>query len=849
MSTFLAKMAYNSQLKPLVGVAVLATLVLTGMLGIFTFSASQAVQANGHSATRSFSPMSVTPGGEATVTVTFANFEGPVGAVIETLPAGFAYKPMSSSINDDDFVVITGQEARFTILGTPQSLTYIVTASSVEASHDFSGAFLDGSRTSVAVGGATMLTVAAAATGGPNQPEAKPETQPGIKLSSQEPGAAVQITIAASAAVAIEPNQDITVDLGAFSVPWTIADSAINISSDAFDGSPSNVLVNGNRVTMTVPNVKANGDDQIESVMGNYTIRIKQSAGIRNAASGGEKTVRWVENSPNSDAAANKEAKATIQRVINLSMTHGTRGTMTTATFKGFSNGTTTVNLNGETLDEVTIEDNAGTLEIDTTSTKFLANRAGGNEITATDGSGNPQDASGRFTIDPKVVLDPQETSVSKMVTVKLSDWPVNNLITEVRIGATTSNPTTSRSTDGEGNAKFMVLVPPGVNRGSQTVKVTGTKGTMETAPSASAPLKVGVLSLTAQPAMVVPGQQITIQGTGFVANDSFESVNVGGIAVPVHPVVKASSSGDVVITIKIPSPRSGAGIGPGKRTISVSATGSNRVAEGEIEVPKAAIKLSPEISRRGTTVSISGTGFPSGDLVQVKYEEDGVLVTVAAGSADVSGALSIDFVVPPYARIGGKHSVEATSVGIYADVTAKATHETPGAMVTLSAQQISPGENITISGVNFPAFAPVAVMRIGGVDVRTAPAPSTSVEGDFESTALVPHLELGNQTVSIRVRQTTVTTFVELVTATDEDVTDPEELFKPLGDRLVRVWYLERSTQVWKFFDPDPDAAPFNTLTQVLSGQTVSIMISPGDNIVFQDLTLYPGTNPIALD
>ena len=679
-----------------------------------------------------------------------------------------------------------------------------------------------------------------------------------IKLSSQEPGAAVQITINASTATAIEPNQDIMVDLSAFSVPSTIADSAIDISSDGFDGNPSNVVVSGSKVTMTVPNVKANGADQTENVVGSYAIRIKQSAGVTNAASGGEKTVKWQENAPDGEK---KDAKATIHRVVKLSATAGTRGTMTTATFKGFANGSATVNLNGAKLDEVTIADNTGTLELDTTSSKFMANRMVNdevvpNEITATDASGNPNtpEASGKFTISPKVVLDPEETSVSKMVTVKLSDWPRGNDIAEVKIGATATgtdqDPDTegiqlAHKTDGDGKVDFMVLVPSGVNRGTQTVKVTGTEADGST-PSASASLKVGVLSLSAQPAMVVPGQQITIQGSGFVANDSFSSVMVGGIPVAISPAVTASSAGDIVITIDVPSP-AGNAIGSGEKAIVVTATGSNRVAEGEIEIPKAAITLDPVTSRRGTTVSVSGSGFPSGDLVQVKYDNNGTSVTVAAGAADASGAISIDFVVPSYARIGTKHDVEAISVGVYAGVTAKAAHETPGAMVTLSTQQIASGQNITVSGVNFPAFATVAVMEIGGVDVRPVPAPATSINGDFESTVLVPQLELGNQTVTVRVSSTTITTFLELATATVSRA--PADVFVSLGDRLVRVWYLERSTQLWSFYDPDPDVAAFNTLTEVSSGQNVSIIISPGANIGFQDKTLYPGTNPIALD
>ena len=555
----------------------------------------------------------------------------------------------------------------------------------------------------------------------------------------------------------------------------------------------------------------------------------------------------------------------TINRVIKLSATAGTRGTMTTATFKGFANGSATVNLNGAKLDEVTIADNTGTLELDTTSSKFMANRMVNdevvpNEITATDASGNPNtpEASGKFTISPKVVLDPEETSVSKMVTVKLSDWPRGNDIVEVKIGATATgtdqDPDTegiqlAHKIDGDGKVDFMVLVPSGVNRGTQTVKVTGTDPDDDgdkTAPSASASLKVGVLSLSAQPAMVVPGQQITIQGSGFVANDSFSSVMVGGIPVAIAPAVTASSAGDIVITIDVPSP-AGNAIGSGEKAIVVTATGSNRVAEGEIEIPKAAITLDPVTSRRGTTVSVGGSGFPSGDLVQVKYDNNGTSVTVAAGAADASGAISIDFVVPSYARIGTEHDVEAISVGVYAGVTANATHETPGAMVTLSTQQIASGQNITVSGVNFPAFATVAVMEIGGVDVRPVPAPATSINGDFESTVLVPQLELGNQTVTVRVSSTTITTFLELATATVSRA--PADVFASLGDRLVRVWYLERSTQVWSFYDPDPDVAAFNTLTEVSTGQNVSIIISSGANIGFQDKTLYPGTNPIALD
>ena len=822
--------------------ALLATLLAT-LLAMGVFSVAQA-QTDAATATRSLSPTTVAPGGEVTVTINVDNPGRARVVVSDEIPGGFSIIPDSSSqgsITHDDSVTLISNSPTIVLM-------YSVMASETLGDHEFVGNLaVEGVTDPISIGGDTMVTVEAATNGGNGDGNGDAEDR--IKLSSQEPGAAVQITLKETAAEAIDPNEDITIKLPGFDLPETIADSAISITSDSFNGSPTDVLVTGSKITMTVPQVRANGDPQTRAVTGAYSIRIKQAAGISNPASGGDKTITLEENAP---GGAEKEFTATIDRVIKLSKTAGTRGTMTTATFKGFANGTATVNLNGDKIGEVVIADNTGTLELDTASSKFMANRMVDdevvpNEITATDGSGNSQDVSGTFTISPKVVLDPEETSVSKMVTVKLSDWPANNPITAVKIGATASNPTMSQSTDGDGKAEFKVLVPSGVNRGTQTVKVTGTEADDST-PSASASLKVGVLSLSAQPAMVVPGQQITIQGSGFVANDSFSSVMVGGIPVAISGVT-ASSAGDIVITINVPSPSGddSAGIGSGEKTISVTATGSNRVAEGSIEIPKAAITLDPVTSRRGTTVSVSGSGFPSGDLVQVKYDNNGTSVTVAAGSADASGAVSIDFVVPSYARIGTKHDVAATSVGVYKPVTAKASHETPGAMVTLSTQQIASGQNITISGMNFPAFATVAVMEIGGVDVRPVPAPATSINGDFESTVLVPQLELGNQTVSIRVSSTTITTFLEL--ATVAVATAPADVFGGLGDRLVRVWFLDRATQQWSFYDPDPEVAAFNTLTEVSNGQIVTIIVGEGDSVGFQGGTLFAGSNPVSLN
>ena len=678
-----------------------------------------------------------------------------------------------------------------------------------------------------------------------------PPAEPGVALSSQTPSAAVQITITGHVAARIKPNQDIQVDLDPFTVPSTIADAAIDITSDGFNGSPTNVLVTGKKVTMTIPRPESpNTSTADDDVMGNYAIRIKQSAGVTNPASAGEKTVKWVENAPNTAEAANKEAKVDINRVISLSKKDGTRGTASTATFKGFANGTATVNLNGSKLAEVTIADNVGTLELDTSSARFEANRDGGNVITAVDSAGNPQAGDGAvFTIKPKLVLDPTATVVSKSVTLKLSDWP-DVTIDAVQIGSTTDIelPTPAPETGNDGKVNFSVTLPTTVNRGSQTVKVTGGDA------SATATLSVGVLELTVEPAMAVPGQEITIQGSGFEDGDDLTSLTIGGktVAIPSNNE-EASSNGDIVITVRVPSPV-GSGIGDGSKKVVVTASGSGRVAEGSVNVPEAEISLSPTESRRGTTVTVTGTGFPSGDLVQVKYDNDGTFVTVTAKAADSAGNVEVDFVVPSYADIGSEHDVRAESVGVYDPVSDDATHTTPGAVVTLDPTRVPNGSTITIHGQNFPAFATVAEMTVGGVDVRPVPAPATTIDGDFSATVLVPQMELGNQSVSVRVAQTTFTTFVEIVPATVSRA--PQDIFADLVSAgvLDRVYLYENpSTEYpdgnWRLYDPDIDPSSLEEIQRLESlvpGDIIWINVTAAAE--FEGINLFVGWNLITI-
>ena len=73
-------------------------------------------------------------------------------------------------------------------------------------------------------------------------------------------------------------------------------------------------------------------------------------------------------------------------------------------------------------------------------------------------------------------------------------------------------------------------------------------------------------------------------------------------------------------------------------------------------------------------------------------------------------------------------------------------------------------------------------------------------------------------------------------------------EVFRPLiaSGNLVSVHHFDSSAQKWTFFDPRPEVAQANDYTSVSSGDTVWVRVTSRTN--FQDSTLYPGWNNIAL-
>ena len=107
----------------------------------------------GPNAARSFSADSLRTGGSVDVTVMARDY-GQIGAVAETLPAGFTYVSSTPSYVERD-----GRNLTFALLGANETVTYTVTASSVAGPHTFSGMLRDEDGNDTTVVGASRVTV------------------------------------------------------------------------------------------------------------------------------------------------------------------------------------------------------------------------------------------------------------------------------------------------------------------------------------------------------------------------------------------------------------------------------------------------------------------------------------------------------------------------------------------------------------------------------------------------------------------------------------------------------------------------------------------------------------------
>ena len=589
----------------------------------------------------------------------------------------------------------------------------------------------------------------------------------------------------------------------------------------------------------------------------------------------------------------------------------GPRGTELEVTGLGLATGDATIYLrSSETttgryrLDNAYASGGIAKVTVDTTTQNFVPGTqdkatdptvlVGRNQIYIIDAAGNhiTSGNTAQFEITPLIELDGDTFKRGGKVNITVSDWVYGNLhtiriggvlVSEVPDGSDTQSWVSkygAREDLGEGlnlgvdEVEFEFIVPNGARLGEQELKLISHsrnhQGKKTDLDQAKSKILIGAFDLTIEPTTAVTDQVIKIEGSGFGRDACIIEILVGDQRIvestsgnragsqddngnracgPENDRVEADSNGSLADTFQVPD-KLKAG------TYRVIIRDENlRIGIADLVVPEPEIELDPPTSQRGSNVAVIGSNFPAEDVITIDYRGR----TVTAANTDTVGRFRATFPVPVNAPIGEEHEVIATSAdkadGSDADeptLKAKTLHVVPDEILEVTPATAAPGTRITVKGSNLPLFTLVGV-TIGGVGVAGSSVgelAETDGNGEWEGMPLVPQLTPGTHTVEMTVGKgstgVNVSTFLEIA---DIITRSSDEAFGDLIENgtLTRVWYLDRQTQTWSFFDPAPEFADFNTLSEVSTGQIVTIIMNAQDT--FQGSTLYPASNPTVIE
>ncbi len=662
--------------------------------------------------------------------------------------------------------------------------------------------------------------------------------------SSTEPGSNQSLKVRGMVEYASSDN--ITVNLNKFGVPSSINVDHVSVHVGTMDANPSDVEIDGTKVTLVAP-FEVSGTDaatppRLEAEESDLTtITFRRSAGITLPTLHGGYDIK-VSTTETPELSAALEAAEMVggdgvtnmvyvERQVKVSPTSGTRGTEITITGKGFADGSATLRIEGSVrTGSLDIADGAFTYTVLTDVKNTSGDNVfdmGANDITVNDSRGQTATAA-VHTVKASFSISPEEISPGEKVVITLMDAP-DGKPTTVRFAGDEDNEVDAAdigNADDTLTTTWDVTVPDLGRTGTLEMRVVLGSGEDDLTKN----VMVATKDLTLSPTTAVAGQDVTIQGSGFSGSGPGDtSITIdGGEPLSGTDDITVDSGGSMSFTITLPETAT-----TGDRRIQFTDT-VGRIGRATLTIPKATLSVSPEESLIGSTITVSGEGFPANDLVQITYAEGpGASAAdrpIGTSTTGPTGVFEASVRVPSFALTGESHKVAATSQLARNEdnrVTASDKHSTPNPDVTFSPTQVEAGGLVTISGVNFTGFRAVGSITIGDASILPTPAPTTNADGSFTATdVLVPQLDPGNYTVKITVGDDVVTKFFPVVEAVAPSA--PQDIFADLieAGALDRIFLYNNETQEWFLYDPDPGFEAANTLESLKAGDIIWIQL-----------------------
>ena len=617
------------------------------------------------------------------------------------------------------------------------------------------------------------------------------------------------------------------------------------------------------------------------------TISIGQDAGVRNPTEVGDNTVAEVTWIADSETTVLSNAE-TIYRKVTLSENAGGRGDTITATGKGFKNNQGITFWLDTDVDGVRDpgelvlctgdvgSDDVGSCDFTVSNPPFSSgvgaagqtvgadsdgdNKCRGtlvscNVINAVDGRGNKGNltSDGRrddatFELEASISVTPDNAGYGESIQIQMTDFG-QGAVTRVAIaGENLLENQFAGTVNQEGDGNFSITIPNIAPTGRQDLKVWAGGSDARTTITVNGP------DIRVNPSSVVANQRVSIVGSGFTAgayiccgrqtatgHDTEPMMTIGGATIPIASIndgenVLVDNGGNWSAAVDLPLVTSTTS--EGDKTLRITDS-KGRVGEVSLTIPARQVTITPDTGRLGTTAVVRGRNFPGKNdegvsfSLEVAYKIGGSDATRVTATPDASGSFEVELRVPTSATIPSTNSVEvrfnagATQGNPGTPVITTVTHEVPEGTISLSETSGSAGSTVTVSGGGFKNFVPVTLVRVGNLEVTPAPRPSTDAQGETSFEITIPGLDVGIQTVEVRIGDTTASIGFTVTPSgiSAGDITPSAEAVENLGEAFVRSFHFNNDNKEWTFYDPAAGAA--SSQENFISGETYWVLVS----------------------
>ncbi len=355
---------------------------------------------------------------------------------------------------------------------------------------------------------------------------------------------------------------------------------------------------------------------------------------------------------------------------------------------------------------------------------------------------------------------------------------------------------------------------------------------------------------LNASKTAVLPNDTITITGNGFGTQTCIpvQNVTLDDVPVMVHDDstadrcstsmgkgVEVSNSGQFVATVilwPVDDDSTNPTLIPGTHELNVE-DNDEYEADISLTIAEPTIMVSPDIAGPRDYITVTGANWPVDNLDNTLSRPITVVVE------DYQAGRSYPLYADSVGRISAEHRIHR-KVAIPDTVQVKASYDggkvvkigsfaVPASTITVTPNEGQPGDMVTLTSGNMPVYTEADYVEIGGT-TYTDPGVNTDRDGNITvEDVLIPGLDPGVYSVVINVDGTIAIGEINVL-AESSAAGAPAELpgaVENLGDSLVAIFHFDDVGKSWSFYDPRPEFADLNTLTEMVNGEAYWILVS----------------------